>query len=97
MATDTEQTQDVTDVLRDMTDAQGMEQPPVTTNTYNIQQKLKDQVPLSTINQELAELKGFDYPGAFNFLQNHRPKPLISTFSSRAIDSTIEFVITSIA
>ena len=62
MATDTEQTQDVTDVLRDMTDAQGMEQPPVTTGTYNIQQKLRDQVPLSTINKELAELKGFDYP-----------------------------------
>ena len=78
MATDTEQTQDVTDVLRDMTDAQGMEQPPVTTGTYNIQQKLRDQVPLSTINQELAELKGFDYPGAFNFLQNRRRQSLLN-------------------
>lgn len=72
MATDTEKTQSVVDVL------QGMEQPPVTTGTYDIQQKLEDQVPLSTINQDLAQLKGFNYPAAFEFLKNRRRQALIN-------------------
>ena len=63
---------------------------------FNLTQAIRDQVPLSEINRELASQKGFDYDAAFADIKEARRGEIVKGgFSPENIsDSELDLLLT---